>query len=409
MYKFNTKCRICSSSKLTKFLDLGAQPLANAFVKNKISVKENYYPLEVYFCHKCNHSQLCHVVDKKELFSHYIYFTSNMPTPQHFIDYAQNVAERFKIKKNDDLIVEIGSNDGLLLSAFIPEKIRILGVDPAKNIAKIANERGVPTVADFFGEKCAQKIEKEHGKAKIIIGNNVVAHIDEKHDLMRGIATLLKDDGVFIFEAPYLMDMFENGAYDTIYHEHVCYLSIRPLQYLCSQFGMEIFDVELHNAQGTSIRVFVAKKGMHKIKPNVAKLVKKELLLKMNKLETYKKLAKRIMQSKIKLLKTLSDLKAKGKKIAGYGAPAKGNTLLNYCKIGPETLDYLTEELPTKIGLFSPGMHIPVIDIREARKNPPDYFLMLAWNYRHKIIPKEKEYIAQGGKFIIPIGDIQII
>ncbi len=409
MYTLKKECRICGSSHLTKFLDLGEQPLANAFVSAIPVAQEPFYPLQVYFCDECNHVQLCHVVDKEELFSQYVYFTSHMPTPQHFVEYAKNVTKRFRLKRNEDLVVEIGSNDGLLLSAFLPEGIRILGVDPARNIAEAAEDRHVPTIVDFFGEKCARRILASHGKAKVIIGNNVVAHIDDKHDLMRGVTALLAEDGVFVFEAPYLVDMFENLAFDTIYHEHVCFLAIRPLQRLCSQFGLEIFDVELQETQGTSIRVFAARSGTRKVMPTVADLVKKEISLGMDSIDAYTRLAERIAASKEKLLRLLSELKAQGKRIAGYGAPAKGNTLLNYFKIGTGTLDYLTEELPTKIGSYSPGMHIPVVDVREARKDPPDYFLMLAWNYKDKILQKEAEYRSKGGKFIIPIGDMQII
>ena len=409
MYTHKTSCRICRSENLEAFLDFGKQPLANSFVNAPNPTDEKLYPLVVYFCHDCNLVQLCDIVGKEELFANYIYFTSYMPTPKHFIDYAKNVANRFHLSPHKELVVEIGSNDGLLLSAFVERGIRVLGVDPAKNIAKIANERGIPTIADFFSEKLAGQIDEKEGKAKIIIGNNVFAHIDDINDVVHGIKELLDKKGVFILEAPYLVDMFENLAYDTIYHEHVSYLAIRPLVKLFDKFDLEIFKVELHDAQGNSIRVFVGHKSEHGIEPSVKKFIEKELSLKMASIGAYKELAKKIEKTKDDLLKLLCELKKKGAKIAGYGAPAKGNTLLNYCGIGTNFIDYLTEELPTKIGQFSPGMHIPVIHIEESRKKPPDYFLMLAWNYKNKILEKEKKYQSEGGKFIIPIGGIKIV
>lgn len=409
MYTHNTSCRICQNEKLEAFLDLGKQPLANSFVNTPNPTDEKLYPLVVYFCRNCNLVQLCDIVDKEELFSSYIYFTSCMPTPKHFIDYAKNVASRFFLSPHKELVVEIGSNDGLLLGAFIESGIRVLGVDPAKNIAKVANERGIPTVADFFTEKLAKQIKEREGKAKIIIGNNVFAHINDINDVVRGIKSLLDKEGGFIFEAPYLMDMLENLAYDTIYHEHVSYLAIRPLVKLFEKFDLEIFNVELHDAQGNSIRAFVGHKDEHEIDSSVKKFIEKELSLKMNSISAYKELAEKIGKTKDDLIKLLYKLKKEGAKIAGYGAPAKGNTLLNYCGIGTNLIDYLTEELPTKIGQFSPGMHIPVIHIEESRKKLPDYFLMLAWNYKDKILAKEKEYRNNGGKFIIPIGGIEIL
>ncbi|MEK9201736.1 MAG: class I SAM-dependent methyltransferase, partial [Patescibacteria group bacterium] len=252
-------------------------------------------------------------------------------------------------------------------------------------------------------------IKKEYGKAKVIIGNNVVAHIDDHRDMVKGVNALLKDDGVFIFEAPYLVDMFENLTFDTIYHEHLSFLSLRPLIRFFEQFGLQIFDVELKSVQGHSFRVFVSKAGVYSVSVRVKKAVEKELRLKMNKFSSYLKLANEVRSQKKKLLTILKNLKSQGKSIAGYGAPAKGNTLLNYYGIGHETLDYLTEALPTKIGLWSPGMHIPVIDIETAHKSPPDYFLMLAWNYKEKIFGKEKAFRDKGGKFIIPVGGVKIL
>ena len=401
---------MCGSSDVRPFLDLSPQPPANSFTKPESFARENAYPLIAYFCNDCGLAQLLDVVDKKELFSDYVYFTSVMPTtPKHFTEYGKDIIDRFGLKKNDEMVVELGSNDGLLLRAFQEQGIRVLGVDPAKNIAKVANKKGIPTIADFWSESIAKKIRGKYGKAKVIIGNNVVAHIDDHRDMVKGVNALLKDDGVFIFEAPYLVDMFENLTFDTIYHEHLSFLSLRPLIRFFEQFGLQIFDVELKSVQGHSFRVFVSKAGVYSVSVRVKKAVEKELRLKMNKFSSYLKLANEVRSQKKKLLTILKNLKSQGKSIAGYGAPAKGNTLLNYYGIGHETLDYLTEALPTKIGLWSPGMHIPVIDIETAHKSPPDYFLMLAWNYKEKIFGKEKAFRDKGGKFIIPVGGVKIL
>lgn len=407
-----TECRICKSKKLEKFLSLGKTPPANAFIPKKEFKWEKFFPLEVAWCRTCNLVQLLHVVDKDVLFSHYVYFYSAMPAAtNHFGGYTKDLMARFVKDPKRDLIFELGSNDGLLLKSFQEHGCkRVLGVDPAKNIAAYANQQGVSTIADFFSESLAKNIAAKHGKAAVMIGNNVVAHIDDLHDMIRGIDALLDPKGVFVFEAPYLLDMFENLAYDSIYHEHLSYLSVRPLIYFLKKNNMEIFDVQLTHRQGNSIRVFTGRKGAHAVLPSVKALTEKEKKLGLHTIAAYRKLAKRIQASKQSLRKILLSLKKKKFSIAAYGAPARGNTLLNYCRLGTNILDFATEELPLKIGLFSPGMHLPVKNITDARKNPPDLYVMLAWNYEQQIIEKESGFLANGGKFIIPIGDkIRII
>jgi SAM-dependent methyltransferase len=409
-YKTNTVCRICASSELEEVISLGATPLANAFVKKEDFDAELAYPLRAYFCHSCNLLQLLDVVDSKELFSHYVYFTSVMPTtPKHFLDYAHSIMRSFIQNPAKELVVEIGSNDGLLLQAFKEKGAQVLGVDPAVNIAKLANERGIPTIADFFSERLAKQIKTEHGPAKAIIGNNVVAHIDDHHDLLRGVKHLLAPKGVFVLEAPYLVDMFENLSFDTIYHEHLSYLAVRPLSRLFEQFDMEVFDVQLFPVQGTSIRVFACHRGEYPIAPSVRSLIQKELALGLDAASSYHALMSRIEKLRDTVMKKVRDLKKEGEKLAAYGAPAKGNTLLNYFKLGSDLLDYATEELPLKVGFYTPGMHLPVIHIDEARTRAPDYYVMLAWNYKKKILEKEAAYLKAGGHFIVPVGDVEVI
>lgn len=409
MYQHKTECRICKSKNVELFLDLGMQPLANSFLKQEKGFQtESKFPLAAYFCNDCSLAQLLDVVDKKQMFSDYIYFSSGMPKlSDHFKRYAEDVIDRFL--KPDDLVVEIASNDGILMKFFQDSGFKALGIDPAANVVKTAEKIGVETIVDFFSESLAQKLANSKGKAKAILANNVVAHIDDHHDLAKGVSKLLSEEGVFVFEAPYLIDMFENLTYDTIYHEHLSFLSVRPLQKLFSQYGMELFDIQIHPVQGKSIRGFVGKRGRHKIEKSVSDLVSKELEMKLDKFETYLALAERVREQKKKLLEILTELKAKGKKIAAYGAPAKGNTMLNFCGIGAEFLDYALEDLPAKQGLFTPGMHIPTKDSIFAHSHLPDYFLMLAWNYEKPILEKEKAFRDAGGKFIVPVEGVRIV
>lgn len=388
---------------------MGETALANSFIKKEdLKKKELKFPLRVLFCEDCHLCQLGEVVAPEVLFRDYVYFSSGMPAlPEHFRNYAKEVVDTF-IKSNDDLVVELGSNDGVLLLAMKEMGPRVLGIDPAVNIAKVADERGVETLPEFFSTSLSKKILSKYGKARVVIGNNVVAHIDDHHDLVDGVKNLLEDDGVFIFEAPYLVDMFENLTFDTIYHEHLSYLSVRPLMKLFESRGMEIIDVKTFPVQGVSLRVYAAKKGARRILKSVKEFVKKEKELKLDRFTSYLKLARTIAENKEALLSLLKNLKNQGAKIASYGAPAKGNTLLNYFGIDKNFLDYATEGLESKIGLFTPGTHIPVIDVVQARANPPDYFLLLAWNYKDAILEKESDLRKKGVKFIMPVGNIEI-
>ena len=410
MMKINSQCRDCGSPDLYKFLDLGNQPLANSFLKSDdLKKQEPRYPLEGYFCRSCNLAQLLHVVDKGELFRDYVYFSSGMPkVSPHWKSYAEEIIGNFLHPR--DLVVEVGSNDGILLRFFKDFKFRILGVDPAENIARVATEAGIPTIADFFSEATAKDIFQKYGPAKAIMANNVFAHIDDHHDFCKGVGALLDERGVLVIEAPYLIDMFENLAYDTIYHEHLSYLSVLPLTKLFQKHNLEIFDVKIVSAQGQSLRLFVGRQGEHSVGRAVHDFIKKELEMGLHQERSYDALANRIEHSKNQLQKLLNGLKKQNKKIAAYGAPAKGNTLLNYCKIGSDGLDYALEDLPSKQGFYTPGMHIPVVTRDFAAKNQPDYYLLLAWNYMRPILDKEQEFIKKGGRFIMPIGDdIKII
>src|SRR3989338_273038 len=407
--KYNIQCRICGSRELIKFLDLGSQPLANSFLRTEKEFEtEERYPLQVCFCNQCNLVQLSGVVSKEKLFSDYIYFSSGMPKlSNHFKAYAEDVMGRFL--KPNDFVVEIASNDGILIKFFQDRGFRTLGIDPAVNVVKIAKEFGVRTLENFFSEKLAKQIVIDEGKANVILANNVVAHIDDHHDLFKGVKNLLADDGVFVMEAPYLADMFENLTYDTIYHEHLSYLALRPLKRVFEMHDLEAFDIEVNVVQGRSLRIFAGHKGKHKITANISKYIELELSKGMDNLETYQRLVSKITEQKEQLIKLLTDLKQRGKKIASYGAPARGNTMLNYCNIGTDILDYALEDLQVKQNMFTPGMHIPIVSALYAHSHEPDYYLMLAWNYEKQILEKEQDFLKKGGKFIIPVKGIKIV
>lgn len=412
MIKKNEICRDCGSERLHFFLDLNDQPPANAFIKKENIGSETYYTLKAYVCEDCNLVQLIDVVDLDELFQDYVYFTAGAgaTTPKHFNDYANDMVSRFSLT-DSSRVLEIGSNDGLLLKAFQEAGITsVLGVDPAHNVAVVANENGVETIAKPWSAALARELANQKGKIDLMIGNNVVAHIDDHRDLFTGVKEILAPDGVFVFEAPYLLDMFDNLSFDTIYHEHLNCLSLRPIKRLVEELGMEVIDMQTTAVQGVSMRVFISLKGSHEVNKKVDEFIAREIEYGCNKVSTYDELAAKIAERKSEVVNLLNQLKGEGKVIAGYGAPAKGNTLLNYMQIGPEILEYLTEELPLKVGKYSPGMNIPVINISDARQNPPDYFLVLAWNYLDSILDKETKLIEKGVKFIVPIGkEVKII
>ena len=417
MHKHNEACRICGSKNLTKWLDLGQHALANSFPKSADEfVAEKKYPLAAYFCHDCNLSQLLDVVDKDELYRDYVYFTSGIVSllissglsrDNHFYKYAEDIMERFM--ERNDLIVEVASNDGVVLKVFQDLGFRVLGVDPAINIAEVANRGGIETLPEYFTPEIAEIISNKHGQAKVIMANNVVAHIDDHPGLAGAVAKLLAPDGVFVFEAPYLIDMFDNLSFDTIYHEHLSFLSIRPLVKLFEKFGLEFFDIQIQPVQGKSLRGFVGHKDAHAIMPSVQGLIDAEISRGLDNVDAYLELARRVEIQKEKLLSILKDLKAQGKKIAGYGASAKGNTMLQFCGIGPEILDYVLDDLPLKQHRFTPGRHIPTVDRAYVSSHRPDYFLLLAWNYADNVLNKEKDFRDQGGKFIIPVEGVKIV
>src|SRR3989338_293771 len=366
------KCQVCSGSKLHKFLSLGHQPVPDVFLtKEQLNEPETYYPLDVYFCEGCCLVQLGYAVDPQILFREYHYNTgTNESLRRNFKQLVDLLVKRFDLSKKD-LAVDIGSNDGTLLEGYLPYNVKILGIDPS-SVADIAIRKGIPTIKDFFNEETAGKITKKYGKAKIITATNVFAHIRDFDSFMKGIKKLLDDDGIFVTESHYLLSMINEMQYDSIYHEHLRYYSLNPLIKLFERFGMEVFNAEKITTHGGSIRVYACHKNSHKISRNIIEMAKIEEKAGLYKKETFFAYGKRVLENKLRLQEMLIGLKKKNKKIVGIGAPAKGNTLLNYCNITPDIMDYIAETSRLKIGKFTPGMHIPIVEESALFKGNPD-------------------------------------
>lgn len=403
---------VCKAQSLHRFLSLGSTPLANAFLKKEdINLSEPSYPLEVLFCNTCSLVQLNYTVSSELMFKNYVYVSSTSDAlREHFRGLAEEAVKLF-IKSKDDLIIDIGSNDGTLLKEFKKFNVRVLGVEPATNIAKIANSEGIETINKFFNESVATKILEEKGNTRIITATNVFAHVADLDGFVKGVYKLLDDYGVFIVETPYLVDLIQNTEFDTIYHEHLRYYSIQPLKILFERHNMKIFDVKRVPVHGGTIRVFIKRDTNHEFeeKSSVKEFIYLEKGLKLYSVERYLEFAKNVENIKRDLLDLLKLLKSEGKHIVGYGAAAKGNTLLNYCKIDTNLLDYIVDKNPHKQSLFAPGTHIPVFPPEKLLEDKPDYMLILAWNFADEIIKQQKGFKDAGGKFIIPIPKPKIV
>ncbi len=404
-------CRVCKKNNFTKIFTFGPTPLANAFLDSKrIDSGELFYPLDVYFCNECSFVELGHVVSPEVLFGNYIYVSSTSPVfIKHFENFASSVSERFNLN-TDSMVIDVGSNDGILLEPFKKRGIRVLGVEPAKKIASVAKKKGIETKCDFFDTKLANKILKEKGSVDIITATNVFAHIDDLDEIIRGLKILLKKNGVFIIEAPYLVDFITKKYFDLVYHEHLSYWSINSLIRIFKRFDMKIFDVEKVQVHGGSVRVFISKNAStHKTSNNVSKFLHKEKEMELSNPNTYLEYNKKILKNKVDLLSLLVTLKNNNKKIAAYGAPAKGNTLLNYFGIGSDLIEYIIDDSSWKQGTYSPGKRIPVVDKSFVDVEKVDYILILAWNFADDIIEKNILLRKKGIKFIIPAPKPKIV
>ena len=404
-------CRMCKSQKLETFLDLGFTSLADNFLKkNELDKPEIFYPLRVNICTECGLSQLNYVVSPELMFNEkYPYDSSTTKTGRvHFTLMAAELCEKFNLKKNS-LVIDVGSNSGVLLSGFKFKNMQVLGIEPSSKLAKIASEKGIETIQEFFSFHLAEKIVNDKGKCNIITATNVFAHIDDLVDFVKSCDVLLNDDGILCIEAPYFVNLIENLEYDTIYHEHLSYISVKPMMRFFKRFNMELFNVEYKKIHGGTLRYYICKAGKHEISQNVSKYISKENNLKIHSINRLKKFAKLVQEQRHQLISLLIELKKQGKTIAAISAPAKGNTLLNYCKIDSKILDFVTEKNPIKLDTFTPGMHIPVYSDKFLLEKKPDYAVILAWNFAEEIMDNNKEYRKLGGKFIIPIPTPKII
>jgi hypothetical protein len=404
-----TECRICSSKELHNFLSFGPIPLANSYLKEEqLAEPEPYYPLSICFCSKCGLVQLGQVVAPEVMFSDYAYLTgTSTPMKIHFASLAESVIRKLGLPEAS-LVVDIGSNDGTLLEAFKDRNMKVLGIEPAKNVADLAVSHGIETINNWFTEYLAEEICSQRGYPSVILATNVFAHVHDIKGFVSGVNRLMDNDSVFIIEVPYLVDMLNKTEFDTIYHEHLSYFAVCPLITLFEMFDMGIVDIERINTHGGSLRIYI-KRGMKSSSQNVIKMRDSEISLNLRSLEPYDLFARKTRKIREELTHLLIDLKTKGSIISGYGASAKSSILLNYCQIGTETLDYVSDTTALKQGRYTPGTHIPIYSEEYFHKSPPDYALLLAWNYADDILKKEQRYQDAGGKFIVPMPKPHIV
>jgi SAM-dependent methyltransferase len=397
-----TACRSCGAARLELVLSLGQTPLANALLtEEQLNQPESRYPLDLVFCPDCSLVQITETVPPEQLFSHYLYFTSFSDT---MLRYAERLAGQVVESRRlgpDSLVIELASNDGYLLQFYRQAGVPVLGIEPAANIAEAARQRGIPTLTKFFGKEVGSELRDEGKLADVVHANNVLAHVSDLNGFVAGIAEVLKPDGVAVIEVPHVKTMLEALEFDTIYHEHLCYFSLIALQSLFGRHGLTVVDVERLPIHGGSLRLFLQRSG----EPSraVCGLLDEERAMGLDRLAFYKDFGSRVKALRTELRKMLGDLKRDGKRLAAYGASAKGSTLLNYCGIGREMLDFVVDRSTVKQGLYTPGTHLPILAPEAVQDRRPDYLLLLVWNLADEIFDQQKAYREQGGRFIVPI------
>jgi hypothetical protein len=405
------KCRLCGKILNNTFVDLGMQPLCESYVKAESANKmEPFYPLHTYVCDSCFLVQLEEYVTPKEIFTEYAYFSSFSDAwLAHAKNYVDMIIQKLQLNKNS-FVVEIASNDGYLLKNFVNEGIPVLGIEPAANVAKEAIEKGVPTLVDFFTIEKSKELSKKGQCADLIIGNNVLAQVTDLNGFVEGMQILLKPSGVITMEFPHLMNLIDLNQFDTIYHEHFSYFSLISVEQLFAAHGLVIYDVERLPTHGGSLRIYAChiEDSSKSVKNSVVDLHQKEMQQGYGGLEKYFTFTEKVHSTKRNLLSRLITLKDAGKKIAGYGAPGKGNTLLNYCGIRSDFLDYTVDRNPYKHGKLLPGTHIPIFAPNHIEETKPDYILILPWNIKDEII-NQLDYVKEwGGQLIVPIPEVKI-
>ena len=411
MSKTSVECRSCNATGLMPILSLGETPLANSLLtRAQLYEPEPRFPLDLSFCPECSLVQITESVPPEDLFGDYLYFSSFSDT---MLSSAAAIALRLVGERGlgeHSLVVEVASNDGYLLQYYAEAGVPVLGIEPAANVAAVAeSERGIPTRVEFFGEDAAKGLVSEGIRADVIHANNVLAHVPDLNGVVEGFAQLVKPDGVVVVEAPYLVDFVDRIEFDTIYHEHLCYFSLTALDSLFARHGLTIVDAERLPIHGGSLRIFATPasagsgEGTAGRSVPVSDLLEQEAEWGVSGFAVYSGFAEAVALVRTQLRTLLAELKARGGRIAGYGASAKGSTLLNYCGLGAETLDFIVDRSTFKQGLYTPGTHLPILDPSELLDAMPEYVLLLTWNFAEEIVRQQAEYLRRGGRFVVPV------
>jgi novobiocin biosynthesis protein NovU/D-mycarose 3-C-methyltransferase len=387
---------------MVPILDMGSLPLANR-LESPGAISAKAYPLVVYYCHNCSLIQLADLVPRNEMFGDYVYLTSASKTmTEHFDRYAETITQRLDLTTKDN-VLDIGSNDGTLLKAFQRRGVRVLGIEPAQNVASIAEEGGVPTLAEYFDLKLAKRLEK----VRLVTANNILSHVGNLREFLATVAEVLRPDGLFVFEVPWAADVLRNNSFDMIYHEHLSYFGLKPLAKALRAAGMFLVDVEYYpSIHGGTFRAIVSPSSKEPSSVVNEMVAREEKEADFWALTEFSGRVPRLAQL---LRERLLGLKREGKRIAGYGAPAKATILLNYCGIGRDILDYASDTTPLKQGKLIPGVGVPIVSPQFARTKPPDYYLLLAWNFREEILAKEQEFLDKGGRFVVPFPNPEVV
>lgn len=408
----NRNCRFCKASLSHTFCDLGLSPLSNSYLKEEdLSKKEPFYPLHAYVCDQCFLVQLEEFETPDQIFSDYAYFSSYSESwLKHAEKYANDMTRRFGYNSNSQ-VIEIASNDGYLLQYFVKKGIPVLGIEPAANVAAVAEKVGVPSLVKFFGVNTATELAKQGKKADLLLGNNVLAHVPDLNDFVAGMKIVLNPQGVITMEFPHLLRLMEENQFDTIYHEHFSYLSFLTVEKVFAKHGLTLFDVEELPTHGGSLRIYAkhTNDSSKSISYNVSELKERELKYGLNKLETYMMFDKKVQRTKESLLKFLTEAKMQGKTVIGYGAPAKGNTLLNFCGVKNDLIAYTVDRSPHKQGKYLPGTHIPIKSPETISSTKPDYLLILPWNLKDEIMQQMSGIRSWGGQFVVPIPKPEVL